>query len=74
MINSKCYDKCGLALKGEGEVKKRALDSICGRDLHTVSFIHFNPNKIGWLISVTTGGLSLTKRLAFLPSKSAAGG
>ncbi len=30
--------------------------------------------KIGWLISVTTDGSSLTKRLAFLPSKSAAGG
>jgi hypothetical protein len=29
--------------------------------------------KIGWLISVTTGGSSLTKRLAFLSSKSAAG-
>src|SRR3712207_9257300 len=30
--------------------------------------------KMGWLISVTTGGSSLTNRLAFLPSKSAAGG
>jgi hypothetical protein len=29
--------------------------------------------KIGWLMSVTTGGSSLTKRLAFLPSKSAGG-
>src|SRR5919108_5977547 len=30
--------------------------------------------EIGWLMSVTTGGSSLTKRLAFLPSESAGGG